>query len=121
MIRVTLPTNSFTPGTEINCALEWDPTDVPRSRIEVRLLWMISGWNKPEIHQAATIVLEQPGHTGQEMVRFQAPLAPLSYAGELFSIEWVLEAVAEPSRESDRVSFALVPVHRSMRVAGSRF
>jgi hypothetical protein len=109
MLQLSLAHKAFVPGEWIDVLVEWDFSGVSVSEIRVHLLWMISGWNKPEIHRAALSTLHQPGPSGRETVRFEAPPAPSSYNGQTYRIHWTVEAVAQPHGESARAEFILSP------------
>ncbi len=80
----------FNPGAPIAGKVLW-MVDEPGPEIEVRLVWYADGKGR-DCRAVRSHRLEATPETGGGEFRFDAPVAPYSYHGVLFSVNWALEA-----------------------------
>lgn len=98
----------YCPGEEIAGAAQWTTGNQPEA-VEVRLLWYTHGRGTEDVCQVDTVRFDAPLQDDTRPFRFTAPEAPYSLAGTLVSLDWVVELIALPSKESDRIIINISP------------
>ena len=104
----------FSPGSPIAGKVLW-MVDEPGRGIEVRLVWYADGKGRDR-RAVRSHRLEAVPERGDGEFRFEAPVAPYSYHGVLFSVSWALEAgivepgaAALPARPADVLPITISP------------
>jgi len=96
----------YRPGEEIAGAAQWT-TAKPPEAVEVRLLWYTHGRGTEDVCLVDTVRFDAPLQDDTRPFRFTAPEAPYSLAGTLVSLDWVVELITLPSKESDRIIISI--------------
>ena len=116
MIRIALPEAEMAkaPGSTLNLDLGWDDLG-HTDEIRINLFWTVKsptsgGGAEGAVERSET--LTGIGPSGSRKVTIELPAGPYSYEGKSFSIQWGVEAIAQPSLECDRKRFVLGPVAR---------
>lgn len=91
----------YPPGSELAGHVSWELDRAPES-LSLRLFWYTSGRAEPEISVVATQVFEGAGARGEGEFRFRLPSGPISFVGQLATLTWALELVAEPGNEETK-------------------
>lgn len=99
-IQIDHQSPRFAPGDEIKGKVQWSELPANTNKLAVRLLWFTSGKGTRDMNTCQEIV--QPLGTAPSTSTFQfiAPHRPLSFAGQLISLQWAIEAVVFPSMQS---------------------
>ncbi len=98
----------FSPGDRIELQAEWQLVETPRA-VEVRLVWYTRGKGDTDVCVVDEARFDQSQSFGQRQCNFQLPAAPYSFSGKLVSLVWAVEAVVEPSGESQRLDIVVAP------------
>lgn len=98
----------YEPGEEIVGAAQWQLDRSPES-VEARLLWHTTGRGFVDVGVVATVRFDAPLQDDTRPFRFTAPEAPYSYCGKLIRLDWAIELVALPHKESARVDLVIAP------------
>lgn len=91
----------FAPGDLIQGKVVVRLLPASTSQLAIRLLWYTTGKGTRDVNicsESTRIVESVP----QEDIAFEfiAPHRPLSFTGQLISLQWAIEAVAFPSKQS---------------------
>ena len=105
-IALANPRRICAPGDELAGTVQWQ-LEHPPSSVELRLFWFTRGKGTEDVGIVQRTRFERPGSAETRAFRFQLPDAPLSFSGQLISLIWALELVAEPGKASARVEFRL--------------
>jgi hypothetical protein len=92
---------------------QWSLPSAPPS-LEARLFWFTRGKGTEDVGVVATERVPSPGARGQHRVRFTLPEAPYSFSGQLISLIWAVELVAD--KTAGRWEFVLAPEGREIRL-----
>lgn len=106
---------SYHPGDEVKGTADWS-LDVPPSRVEARLFWAAIGSQSEDVTTVDVYPFESPGPRETREFVFRLPNAPCGFSGNLFSIQWAIELVATPCRETGRVEFVVSPANEPISV-----
>ncbi len=107
-IRIDRGRTGFEPGETLSGQLEWHLETAPRA-LELRLFWYTAGRGDTNAEILERVRIERPKSAGSSAFELELPRGPYSFSGELISICWALELVAEPAEETTRVDFVLAP------------
>ncbi|MFA6103977.1 MAG: hypothetical protein WCV67_12660 [Victivallaceae bacterium] len=99
----------FLPGEEIRGEVTWDFQKLPK-KIIVNLFWFTAGQGTPDTEIVNSIELEVAGLGGRQSFQFAVPAAPYSFNGRLITLNWAVEAVAQPSGERGVCTFVMSPL-----------
>jgi hypothetical protein len=101
---------SFQPGDVLRGTLGWDLRTAPDA-LEVRLFWYTRGKGTTDVGVIDSVRFDSPGPRGSRNFQFKLPDAPHSFSGNLISLVWALEALAEPKgvTEAQRVEIVCAP------------
>lgn len=97
---------NYMPGEELKGIAMWQMDKRPRD-IEVRIFWYTEGKGTQDVEIVDTIRLESPKQNDVCNFEFTLPQGPHSFSGSLISLLWAIEVVAEPSGDTERLSFNL--------------
>lgn len=103
------------PGSGISGNVEWSLAS-PASIIHVRLFWYTEGKGDRDLSVVEETDLPVSAATGRTPFRFRIPEGPYSFAGELISLIWAIEAIAEPSGSTGREEITVGPGGRERRI-----
>jgi len=99
---------AFSPGDSLAGTVGWVLETAP-SRLELRLLWYTSGKGDRDVGVVETQELDGLQASERRRFQFVLPQAPHSFSGQLISLQWALEATAEPGGETARIELVLAP------------
>ena len=99
---------AFSPGDTLAGTVGWVLETAP-SRLELRLLWYTSGKGDRDVGVVETQELDGLQASERRRFQFVLPQAPHSFSGQLISLQWALEATAEPGGETARIELVLAP------------
>lgn len=108
---------AFAPEEEVEGTVSWH-FDRPAKSVELRLLWYTEGKGDQDSQIAATVPFASPGENEVRPFRVRLPAGPFSFSGQLISLVWALEAVAEPGDRAERLPITVSPARREI-VLGS--
>lgn len=99
------------PGETVVLSAMWALGRKPKA-VEARLFWFTQGRGIEDIMVVATQAVPSPAEAGEQEFTFTLPEAPYSCAGQLVSIKWAVELVADG--EAARWEFMLGPEGREI-------
>jgi len=105
-IGVKLNESNLTPGATVSGRAGWQLEKQPR-RVEIRLFWRTSGRGTKDTELVNEMRIDDPGTQGLQEFRFELPVEPYSYHGQLISVRWGVEIVA--GKFSDLAEFVMAP------------
>lgn len=103
----------YLPGESVPAELRWS-FPAPCERIEVCLLWRTSGKGTEDEHVVWDEVIQSVGSTGRRQFNMPLPLAPYSFSGKLITLNWFIEAFAEPDGDSTSLLLTVGPRRREL-------
>jgi hypothetical protein len=86
---------AFRPGEEVRGVASWSLDEDPTS-VELRLFWRTEGKGTQDVGVAETVAFEAAGRADRREFRIRLPEGPYSFTGQLVSLVWAVEVVAEP-------------------------
>ena len=107
-INIANKQTDFLPQEEISLRLLWE-LDKPPSRVELRVVWNTDGKGTTDIGVADIVAFDEPGNSGDESLNITLPEAPYSFSGSILSLQWAIELIAFPSKESYRKEISISP------------
>jgi len=99
---------AYRPGESIVCRLAWRFVERPE-RIALSLLWYTEGKGDEDVAVLVRETLEDPGPDGQREFQLTAPAFPFSFSGQLITLTWALEALAEGVDGLERHPVVIAP------------
>lgn len=114
-IRLEQGKLTYKPGEELVGTVAWQLDTVPES-LSLRLFWLTSGKAEPEVSLVETVPIDGVGMVGEREFRCRLPAGPLSFTGQLVSLGWALELVAEPGSFTQRLEILLTETGREIRL-----
>lgn len=110
LIEVTIQDGytSFRPGDVVEGTVTWQ-LDPPPSEVEARLFWFTRGKGTRDVVIVETIPYHAPTRMERRAFRFQLPAGPYSFSGNLISLVWAIEVVAQPGDTSGRAEITVSP------------
>jgi hypothetical protein len=106
----------YVPGEPITGRVAWDIAD-RCEKVIVRLFWRTEGKGTQDVGVAAEQVFDHVSPRETRDFRFDGVASPYSFSGNLVSIIWAVEAIAEPVHEVARAEFVLSPTGQEVRPA----
>jgi hypothetical protein len=103
------------PGKEISGTVHWTLPTPPQS-IHTRLFWYTEGKGDRDLSVVDESSLNVSTAAGSTPFRFRLPAGPYSFSGNLISLIWAIEAVAEPGEETARMELTIGPGGREARI-----
>ena len=104
---------AFRPGETLKGTVRWVLDKAPKS-IEVVLFWSTQGKGTRDSGVAAREQWDQPGAFGERDFTFELPHAPLSFSGQLISLEWRVEAIAHRAKRQTVTKIVISPSGESI-------
>jgi hypothetical protein len=105
---------AFEPGGEVAGTAAWSLDEAPQS-LELRLFWCTAGKGTRDLEVVARQRCEA-AKEGRREFRFQLPIGPYSVSGQLVSVVWGIELVAEPGGDTARADITVGPGGREVRL-----
>jgi hypothetical protein len=102
------PNAAFAPGEALKGTIRWQLEKMPK-RIELRLFWFTSGRGTRDVGAVDVRQLACAQAAGPVRFEFALPTGPLSFTGQLITLQWAIEAVIHPGSETQRIEFVLSP------------
>lgn len=99
-IKLDQPQANFAPGDLISGTIATSDLPSDTSKLAIRLLWFTTGKGTRDVNTCFEIVQAIGPRTSAQTFEFIAPHRPLSFSGQLISLQWAIEVVAFPSRQS---------------------
>jgi hypothetical protein len=99
---------SFRPGEIVEGVAGWRLDSPPRS-VELRLFWFTRGKGTEDVGIVNHVNFPSPQPDEGRKFSFTLPPEPFSFSGQLISLIWALELVAEPGEHSTRVEIIVSP------------
>jgi hypothetical protein len=99
---------AFEPGGKLAVTATWQLAKPPRG-VELRLFWFTRGRGSEDAGVVETVRFDGPKAEDKRSFRLRLPEGPCSFSGQLISLIWALELVAEPSKETARVEIVMAP------------
>jgi hypothetical protein len=99
---------ALAPGETLRGSAFWDLQSVPRS-LEVRLFWFTRGKGTMDVQIIDRVPIDNPSQRGNRAFQFHLPPEPSSFSGNLISLVWAIELVAEPGDRSQRTELIVAP------------
>jgi len=106
---------SFRPGDEV-AGRAWWQLDRPPGEVVARLFWYTRGKGTQDVVVVQEETFPAPGGQDQRKFSFRLPEGPFSFSGQLISLIWAVEVVAQPGDDSGRVEIVVSPTGDEIRV-----
>jgi len=112
-LSVTLDAEACRPGQELTATVAWEGETF--ERLTAYLLWYTEGIGTQDSEVVEEQRISASGRSGT--VRFRLPPSPYSFSGKLITLQWAVEALAEPGEVADRAPFTLSPSGGEVQLA----
>ena len=99
---------NFLGGETVEGVAGWRLEKPPKS-VEVRLFWFTRGKGTEDVGVVSRVRFDAPQHEEGRKFSFALPAEPWSFSGQLISVIWALELVAEPGGHTARVELMVSP------------
>ncbi len=106
---------NYQPGETIEGVAGWRLDQPPRS-VELRLFWFTRGKGTEDVAVVNQLNFASPQSEEGRTFSFTLPPEPWSFSGQLISLIWALELVAQPGNHSTRIEFAMSPTGREIQL-----
>lgn len=106
---------SYVPGEPITGRVAWD-LDRGSERVVLRLLWQTSGKGTRDTGIVREKQFERVPLRGDESFALDGCDGPYSFSGKLITVQWLLEAYAEPGDAFAERTLTLSPTGEEVRV-----
>lgn len=104
----------FAPFERIEGRVTWNLDQVPK-HLEIRLFWFTDGKGNEEFG-VIDILRLQTIQQGEAEFSFDLPEGPYSFSGNLITLIWGLELVANPGGSLSLETFVLSPMRQELRL-----
>lgn len=98
----------FAPGDELAGTVHWRLGEAPVG-VSLRLFWQTQGRGDSDVDVVEEESFEAPGTDDRRPFRFRLPEGPYTFSGQLISLVWGLELVAEPAGALAHVEILVSP------------
>jgi hypothetical protein len=99
---------NFRTGETVEGVAGWRLEEAPRS-VELRLFWFTRGKGTEDVGVVNQVNFPAPQNEEGRKFSFTLPAEPWSFSGQLISLIWALELVAEPGGHTARVELVVSP------------
>jgi hypothetical protein len=99
---------NFHGGETVEGVAGWRLEKAPKS-VEVRLFWFTRGKGTEDVGLVSQMRFDAPQKEEGRKFSFTLPAEPWSFSGQLVSLIWALELVAEPGGHTARVELVVSP------------
>lgn len=100
LIKLDSQQGYYAPGDLITGTIRAAELPSDTHRLAIRLLWFTTGKGTRDVNTYFEIVQAAGPTTSAHAFEFIAPHRPLSFSGQLVSLQWAIEVVAFPSKQS---------------------
>ena len=115
-LSIREPRLVFAPCEAIEGTASWSLDEAPQE-VELRLFWYARGKGEEDVGVADSARFEVPAREDRREFRLRVPAAgPLSFTGQLITLAWALELVAEPGEETQRLEILVSATGREIRL-----
>lgn len=109
----------FAPGQALEGSVSWHLDEEPQW-VEVRLYWRTEGKGDQDVDVVGRERWESPGRDADERpVRFALPAGPYSFSGNLITLYWGVELVAEPGGALASLDLTVSPTGGEIRLGSA--
>jgi len=108
-------TTSFRPGETVEGTVRWQLPEPPEG-VELRLFWSTEGKGDQDLQVVETIPFADPAAEDRRAFRIRLPEGPYSFSGKLITLNWALEAVAQPGEEAGSLAITVSPTGEEIRL-----
>jgi len=114
-IRMTHGRSAFRPGDAVTGKISWALPE-SRTRLELRLFWYTAGKGTVDTTLVDALTLDRPEPSGESDFSLRIPAnGPVSCSGQLVSVLWALELIAEPGGAIGRIDLVVGPTGVELR------
>lgn len=106
---------NYRPGETIEGVAGWR-LDQPPKGVELRLFWFTRGKGTEDVGVVNSMNFPSPQPEEGRKFSFTLPADPWSFSGQLVSVIWALELVAQPGNHSTRVEIVVSPTGREIQL-----
>ena len=100
LIKLDSQRGYYAPGDLITGTIQAAELPSDTHELAIRLLWFTTGKGTRDVNTCFEIVQAVGPITSTQAFEFIAPHRPLSFSGQLVSLQWAIEVVAFPSKQS---------------------
>lgn len=104
---------AFLPGETVQGTVRWVLDKAPQ-KIEVVLFWTTQGKGSTDMGVAAREEWVEPGAFGEKAFGLSLPHAPLSFSGQLISLDWHIEALSHRPKRQTATKIIISPKGESL-------
>jgi len=104
---------NFRGGETVEGVAGWRLEKPPKS-VELRLFWFTRGKGTEDVGVVNQIRFDAPQQEEGRKFSFTLPAEPWSFSGQLISLIWALELVAEPGGHTTRVELVVSPTSQEI-------
>jgi hypothetical protein len=116
VISLADPRFVWAPGEAIAGTASWSLDAAPND-VELRLFWYTRGKGDEDVAVVDRQRFDAPGREDRREFRLRVPVdGPLSFSGQLITLTWALELVAEPGEETQRLEVLVSATGREIRL-----
>ncbi len=108
-------TTSFRPGETVEGTVRWQLPEPPEG-VELRLFWSTEGKGDQDLQVVETVPFADPAAQDRRAFRIRLPEGPYSFSGKLITLNWALEAVAQPGEEAGSLAITVSPTGEEIRL-----
>lgn len=98
---------SFAPGDLISGTIHATELPSDTHKLAIRLLWFTTGKGTRDVNTCCELAQAFVPTSSALPFEFIAPHRPLSFSGQLISLQWAVEVVAFPSKQSSLAEIAI--------------
>ena len=106
---------NFRGGDTVEGVAGWR-LETPPASVEVRLFWFTRGKGTEDVGVVNQIRFDAPQQEEGRKFSFTLPEEPWSFSGQLISLIWALELVAEPGGHTARVELVVSPTGQEIQL-----
>ena len=106
---------NFRPDETIEGVAGWRLDQPPKS-VELRLLWFTRGKGTEDVGVVNSMNFPSPQIEEGRKFSFTLPQDPWSFSGQLISVIWALELVAQPGNHSTRLEIIVSPTGHEIQL-----
>ncbi len=99
-IKLDRKKTCYAPGDLIAGTIQASELPSEAHKLAIRLLWFTTGKGTRDVNTCCEIVQAIGPAPSTLAFEFIAPHRPLSFSGQLISLQWAIEVVAFPSKQS---------------------
>ena len=103
----------YMPGETIELELLWELETAPQ-QLELRLVWNTVGKGDANMRVVQKWIRQTGLAEGREKLSLTLPEGPYSFSGQLIALQWGLELICFPQKESVREEIVIGPDEREI-------